>query len=127
MQVEKMEDNEPNQMKALQMLNMVSQGCMLGLTEQGIEVPVGYAEIWLDRDIMFYCEINGGTTGKQHVLRFDHFDPLSNQVLFYAKDGTLIAGLAPFVVWQAWLKDKFVLHGCERAAKEWRHAKLSFE
>jgi hypothetical protein len=122
---------------ALLVLHMVSQGCMLKLTEPDLLVDVGYAEMWLDRGMMFYCELGVQETGRQHVLRFHHFEPLSNQVLFYAKDGTLLAGLAAYrewpdvdaagmqMVWQEWLKDEAALASCRMVAQEWRHAPLS--
>lgn len=134
-----MEDNERNQMLALQVLNMVSQGCCIQPAEMAVPIGVAYAEMWLDRDMFFFCEINGGETGKQHVIRFDHFEPLSNQVLFFDKEGKLIAGLAPYIewpevdavqmqsVWAEWQKNTYALEGCKEAAQEWRHAQLGGE
>lgn len=132
-----MEDNEQNKELAAQVVAMVAKGCMLRIKEDDVFVALGYAEIWLDRDLIFFCELGNGDTGKQHVLRFATFDPRPNQVIFYDKNGKLVAGLAPYiewpevdahdmqVEWEAWQKDKEGLEGCEQAAKEWRHAQLS--
>jgi hypothetical protein len=129
-----MEDNEENQNLAHQVLMMAQQGCMLKLREPDLLIAVGYAEMWLDRNAIFYCELGDGETGKQHVLKFATFTPRSNQVVFYDKEGNLIAGLAPYVewpevdahqmqaAWEAWQKDKEGLAGCKAAADEWRHA-----
>lgn len=131
-----MEDNEVNQNLGLQVLAMVSQGCMIKIIAPDVLCTVGYAEMWLDRDMFFFCEIDGGTTGSAHFVKFDKFDVLSNQVLFYGPDNTMLAYLAPYVewpeidahemtgVWHEWLKDKVALASCRKAAEEWRHAKL---
>lgn len=132
-----MEDNETNQNLALQVLNMVSQGCMIKITEFDVLCTVGYAEMWLDRNIFFFCEINGGSTGTAHVVQFGRFEALSNQVLFYNEDGTLAAYMAPYAewpdevdaheatnTWHEWLKQKDKLAYSRKAAEEWRHAQL---
>ena len=101
-------------------------------------MAVGYAEMWLDRDMMYYCELGDGTTGKQHVLKFASFDPRSNQVLFYQPDGHLIAGLAPYaewpevstddmhLAWEDWKRKLATgaLEQCQFWARQWRHAEL---
>lgn len=129
-----MEDNERNQNLAQQVLNMVSQGCMIKVVEPDVLTTVGYAEMWLDRDMFFFCQINGGSTGSVHVVEFTSFDALSNQVLFYSKG--LVAYLAPYVEWpevnvqamtasfHEFLKDKIAMASCLKMAKEWRHAEL---
>jgi hypothetical protein len=127
-----MEDNEQNRNLALQVLSLVSQGCMLKLVHPDLLLSVGYAEVWLPQDKMFYCELGDGETGHQHALDFDHFEARSNQVIFYNADGTICAGLAPYAEWpevdlhamQAqwahWQKDKKALANCQEIAKEWR-------
>jgi hypothetical protein len=131
-----MEDNEQNQHLALQVLSLASQGCMLLIPPLApMLITVGYAEMWLDRDMMFFCEVNG-ETGKQHILRFARFTPLSNQALFYDEKGELIGTLAPFAewpqvntddmneIWANWQKDKDAQKYCAEQAREWRHAEL---
>lgn len=132
-----MENNEENQNLALQVLATVSQGCMIQPVELGIPVTVAYAEMWLDRNMFFFCELDGGETGTQHVVKFASFKPLSNQVLFYDADGKLVAGLAPYSewpdidanvmqgIWHQYSTDKAALEGCRLAAREWRHAELA--
>jgi hypothetical protein len=131
-----MDDNEKNQNLAQAVLNMVSQGCMIQIRDPGVLATVGYAEMWLDRNIFFYCEIDGGTTGSAHFIKFASFDPLSNQVLFFNENNDLVAVLAPYIewpeidaqqmtsAWHAWQKDKAALAGCRQAAEQWRHANL---
>jgi hypothetical protein len=121
----------------LGVLSLVSQGCMLQLLEykHPLLVPVGYAEIWLDRDMMFYVELSDCSTGHQHILRFASFNVRANQVTFYDAAGVLIAGLAPFNEWpeldvgemQAlraqWQKDlsAWALAQCQEQGRAWRH------
>jgi len=126
-----MEDNEENRNLALQVLAMVSQGCMLQLTHPQLLLSVGYAEMWLPENKMFYCELGDGDTGHQHVLQFDRFDARSNQVIFY-KDKAIVAGLAPYAewpevdqhqlqtMWAQWQKNKQALPQCAEQAREWR-------
>lgn len=106
---------------------------MIKVIEFDVLATVGYAEMWLDRQIFFFCEINGGSTGTSHVVPWDRFEALSNQVLFY-KDGKLTAYMAPYIEWQDdidvhdmtntwhdWQKQKDKLAYSRKVAVEWRH------
>jgi hypothetical protein len=117
-----------------QILAMIDTGTILQIVPSML-VAIGYAEIWPDRDAMFFCELGNGTTGKQHILQYERAKVQSNQVTFYDKAGKIVAGLSPYVenpevntddmneAWASWKKvlAQGGLECCQQRANEWRH------